>query len=339
MKALTSYLQEPLKNISIIDSFYSSFLMLFTREYNSLEKIRNTNKYSIEASIPKPTNIETKYITINGSAIRYAHHENPGKEKLVLLSPLPQSIIAYAPIWKRLTDKYEVYAYDLPGFGRSEGGVEYMTFKAQGEFLKQFLETMEINEPHLIGPDIGMPSILYYVGNFENDVKSIMVGDGPAIDPSNNGSIIEKLGFSSFWQFLIGTFVGSGAFVDVGNKVGYVNYKPNEFELSDYKKSYAGRLGNSIEWFDKYPQSLATVDPLLDTITTPTQLFWGENDEILPKDNGERIHLRMQNSQLDIIPSCGHFSYQDRSDEFLNILEKWVDHDYKKFIKTRNKAS
>lgn len=331
MKALTSYLQESLKKINALDNFYATFLMAFTREYPVLEKRREQNKYADNASFEKPININTKYISINNTNIRYAHHENPGKETLVLLSPLPQSIIAYAPIWEKLTEKYEVYAYDLPGFGRSEGGLEYMTFKAQGEFLKLFLETLNIKKPHLIGPDIGMPSVLYYVGTFENDVKSIMIGDGPAIDPSNNGSIIEKLGFSTFWQFLIGTFVGSGAFVEVGNRIGYTNYTPNKYELSDYKKSYAGRLGNAIEWFDKYPQSLATVNVLLDTIETPTQIFWGEHDEILPKDNGERLFQRMKNSSLTILKDCGHFSYQDQHEEFSDLVIKWVENGYKQF--------
>ncbi|AZQ64052.1 alpha/beta hydrolase [Flammeovirga pectinis] len=324
----------PLRKRSLLDRFYASFLMTFTREYDQLEQIRRKNNYNKNIpSVAEPTIIDTNYVEIKGVKIRYAHHHNPDKETLIMLSPLPQSIIAYSPIWKKVTEQFNVYAYDLPGFGRSEGGKEFMTFKAQGEFLKDFIETFEISEPHIMAPDIGMPSAIYYTGTFENDVKSLMIGDGPAIDPSTNGSIIEKLGFSNFWQFLIGNFVGAGAFVEVGNRVGYVNYVPNEYEISDYIKSYDGRLKSSIEWFKRYPESLASVNPLLEKIEIPTLLFWGENDQILPVDNGERINERMQNSTLQVIENCGHFSYQDQHEKFSDLLNNWVGGDYKKMTR------
>ena len=85
------------------------------------------------------------------------------------------------------------YAFDMPGFGRSDGGLEFMTFKAQGEFLKVFLEHFDITNAHLLGPDVGMPAILYYVGTHENTVKSIIFGDGPGIDPSSNAGVIRKM--------------------------------------------------------------------------------------------------------------------------------------------------
>ncbi|MBB6461799.1 alpha/beta fold hydrolase [Flammeovirga kamogawensis] len=320
-----------LRKRSVLDRFYASFLMTFTREYNQLEQIRRKNNYNKNTpSIAEPTIIDTNYVEIKGEKIRYAHYHNPGKETLIMLSPLPQSIIAYSPIWKQVTAQFNVYAYDLPGFGRSTGGMEFMNFKAQGEFLKEFIETFEIEAPHIMAPDIGMPTAIYYTGMFKNDVKSLIVGDGPAIDPSTNGSIIEKLGFSNFWQFLIGNFVGAGAFVEVGNRIGYVNYVPNAYELSDYIKSYDGRLKLSIEWFRKYPESLATVNPLLEKIEVPTLLFWGDNDQILPYDNGERISKRMKNSTLHIIENCGHFSYQDQHEAFSELLSNWVNGEYQK---------
>ena len=54
--------------------------------------------------------------------MRYAKGGIKDGETVLLMSPLPQSIIAYAPIWKKLIEKFNVIAYDLPGFGGSEVG-------------------------------------------------------------------------------------------------------------------------------------------------------------------------------------------------------------------------
>ena len=57
--------------------------------------------------------------TIDGLRIRYATNGSGG-EKVVLFSPWPESIFAFAPVWGGLTKQFEVLAIDLPGFGRSE---------------------------------------------------------------------------------------------------------------------------------------------------------------------------------------------------------------------------
>lgn len=128
---------------------------------------------------------------------------------------------------------------------------------------------------------------------------------------------------SGFWRLILGN-VGSGPFVESGNRVGYLNYVPNETELADYKDSYSGRMAPIIQWFRGYPESLDTVDPLLDKIKTPTLIFWGEDDHLLSVDNGRRLNKRMDNSELHILKNCGHFSYQDQYHEFKNMLIDWV---------------
>ena len=40
---------------------------------------------------------------------------------MVLFSPWPESIYAYAPMWPHLESRFSLTAIDLPGFGRSGG--------------------------------------------------------------------------------------------------------------------------------------------------------------------------------------------------------------------------
>ena len=57
--------------------------------------------------------------TIDGLNVRYAT-SGSGAEKVLLLSPWPESIFAFASVWAGLTRQFKVLAFDLPGFGRSE---------------------------------------------------------------------------------------------------------------------------------------------------------------------------------------------------------------------------
>jgi pimeloyl-ACP methyl ester carboxylesterase len=46
-------------------------------------------------------------------------------------------------------------------------------------------------------------------------------------------------------------------------------------------------------------------------------------------DNGERLNGRMKRSKLKVFENCGHFSYQDRADEFAAMVLDWVNGGYR----------
>lgn len=316
---------EKLSSINLYDNVNASVLGMVTPEMSKLDALRKKNGYSDKPTFEKPFPMPFEYISVNGIQIRIAKSLiDKEKPNVVLLSPFPHSIMAFAPIWEILKDKFNLYAYDLPGFGRSDTSSSFMSFKFQGEFLNDFIAHLKIKNAHLVGPDVGMPTVLYYVGTFKNTVKSIMVGDGPAISPSSNASVIRKMVGSGFWRSIF-KVAGNGALVEAGKRICYVNYVPNKYEMSDYKKAYHGKVSDTMKWFKDYPISLAQVDPLLEKITTPTKIFWGNDDAILYKDNGERLHKRMPNSELQIFENCGHFAYQDRYKEFAEMVKEWVE--------------
>ncbi len=85
-----------------------------------------------------------KRMQLEGLDIRYATQRSATCPTVLLLSPLPQSIICYDDIWSKLTGQVDLIALDLPGFGQSRGGKDYMTFSAQSAFLEKFIKAMEL---------------------------------------------------------------------------------------------------------------------------------------------------------------------------------------------------
>jgi len=275
-----------------------------------------------------PFALEPEYRTIAGVKVRLATGGRSDGPTVLLLCPLPQSLLAFDPIWETLGARFRLVALDLPGFGRSEGGREFMTFKAQGDFLDAFVRDLGLEDVHIVGPDIGMGAALHYVVHHEHRATSLLLGDGPGIAPSANGSVIDKMVNSAFWRQVF-RIAGAGAFVEASNRLCYVNYVPRPEEIADYVASYAGRIGTITEWFTKYPESLETVDPYLADIDVPVQLFWGDLDQLLYVDNAHRLHERLRRSRLHVFENCGHFSYQDRHEAFAQLVVDWVDDGHK----------
>ena len=264
---------------------------------------------------------------LDGLKIRYATAGNADGLTVLFLSPLPQSILCYDKSWSELSATANLVALDLPGFGQSEGDINYMTFAAQSAFLEKFISKLGISDAHTVAPDVGMPVALHYVLHCDHKAKSILIGAGPSVQPSADGSLVRKMIHSRFWR-LVFTMTGAPAFISGANQLGYLNYSPSAEEVSDYAASYSGRVGQVTKWFKGYPQGCKDIEPHLATLTIPVHVFWGEQDAFLKAENAERLHERLPNSALTIFKHCGHFCYQDKGAEFTELLTSWINGGY-----------
>jgi pimeloyl-ACP methyl ester carboxylesterase len=314
--------------IKAADRLVASALMLITPEYRAVRSARLNSTVSIQAQ-QRAIHIEPEYTGVLGKRIRFARGGVEGKPAILLLNPLPQSILCYEQIWPLLSEKYRLVAYDLPGFGGSEGGAEVMNTETQSQILAEFIGQMGISDFHVVGPDIGMPVAIHYALRSDCRAKSLLIGDGPGVSPSFNGSIIDRMVNSAVWR-LIFRIGGAGTFVAGANKLCYVNYTPCPEELSDYVASYKGRIGSVMEWFRNYPEIIDSIQPRLSEIELPVQIFWGELDQLLLVETAREIQKLLPYSKLTVFENCGHFSYQDKSAEFASMISSWVDHDHLK---------
>jgi pimeloyl-ACP methyl ester carboxylesterase len=62
----------------------------------------------------------------------------------------------------------------------------------------------------------------------------------------------------------------------------------------------------------------------LETLMTPTLLVWGREDTVTPAWVGEKFHDLIKNSELFIIPECGHAPMMEKPQEFNKILRKFL---------------
>jgi len=172
-----------------------------------------------------------------------------------------------------------------------------------------------------------MSAALHYVTHFDHSVASLIIGAGPGVAPSLNGSVIDKLVNSTFWRTVF-AIADSGPFIEAGNQLGYVNQVPHQAEVRHYVESYKGLIGPITQWFKGYPQSLASVDPLLEKIDLPGQIFWGDLDQLLFVDNAAVLERRLARSRLRVFEKCGHYAYQGRADELAQMDSEWGDGAY-----------
>src|SRR2546421_9227741 len=101
-----------------------------------------------------------QFRTIDGLSIRFAESEDRDDHAL-LLSPWPESLLAFEPTWSRLAEPTHLVAIDLPGFGHSERRAALLSPRAMGDFVVKVADAFGLENPHVVGPDVGTGASLF----------------------------------------------------------------------------------------------------------------------------------------------------------------------------------
>ena len=135
--------------------------------------------------------IQTHFRTIDGLSIRFAESEDRDDHAL-LLSPWPESLLAFEPTWDRLAEHTHLVAIDLPGFGRSQRRDSLLSPRAMGEFVARLADAFGLESPHVVGPDIGTGALLFAAALLPGRLRSLVVGSGGSAFPLELGSPLKE---------------------------------------------------------------------------------------------------------------------------------------------------
>ena len=66
------------------------------------------------------------------------------------------------------------------------------------------------------------------------------------------------------------------------------------------------------------------LDDNIAKLSLPVLVIWGEEDELIPVENGRRIHELVPGSRLEIIPRCGHLPALEKPREFVRLVTDFL---------------
>ena len=312
-----------MKKLNIYDQLNAAALLLVSPEWR---KVKAARKSAVSFETPDVT-MPTETRTIAGRNIRLAQAGPADAPLVVLLSPFPESILSFTGSWEALTERCRVIAIDLPGFGASEGDRKDMTPTAQGAHLAAIFEELDLNNIHLVAPDVGMAAALAYVLNHKHRVTSLAVGHGlGAPGPFKLAFMISMLAKFGFMRFTTG-LLGAGPLIAFSSKLGSIRHRANAKQIDDYKRSYSGRAPEVVYWFKDFRSKAAELAARVKEIDIPTLVFWGELDLLFDPSNAENLDAALPHSKLQILPEAGHLAWADQPELFAEMIIDWVETD------------
>jgi pimeloyl-ACP methyl ester carboxylesterase len=272
-------------------------------------------------SMPGLETMQIGFRTVDGVRIRYADSGGRAEQSILLTSPWPESVYAFAPIWSRLAQHARLFAVDLPGFGGSERRDDLLSPRAMGEFLVRLIDESGLRTPHIVGPDIGTSAALFAAASRPGLLSSVVVGSGGVAVPIQLGGALEQWTLDpdlDRYRAMDPRAIVSAALDTIEGHT-----LPAEIR-EDYLRSYEGdRFVESMRYARSYPVELPILAQRLPEIDTPVQIVAGRRDRAVPLVNAEFLDERLPNSTLEII-DAGHFVWEEAAGEYASIIADWV---------------
>jgi pimeloyl-ACP methyl ester carboxylesterase len=266
------------------------------------------------------TPIQMRFRTIDGLSIRYAESQDQSSDHALLLSPWPESLLAFEPTWTRLAQHTHLVAVDLPGFGHSQRRDALLAPRAMGEFLIGVADAFGLEHPHVVGPDVGTGAALFAAALHPGRLRSLVVGSGATAVPLQLEWVLKdwvQAPDLEEYRSADPREIVAGALTAIER------YTLPDAVREDYLASYEGdRFVESMRYVRAYPQELPVLAGLLAELQTPVQIIAGAHDPVVPPGNAEFLHERLPHSKLDIL-DAGHFTWEDAADEYAALVANW----------------
>ena len=213
---------------------------------------------------------------------------------------------------------YSVLAIDLPGHGYS-AGPSLKSMEEMGDWIADVIDVSDIKEASLVGHSQGCLVTMETASRYPDKVKSLsLMGGGGAI-PMN----IELLDLAENGDPKAVDLMMDWAHGPAGHFGGHAVPGLNHINIGVtivLNGSIKEALGVDFRAGDNYKNGFEAAKK----IKCPTLNILGEYDRMIPVNEGKKLAKNISNSEIVVIPKCGHMILLEEADQALAILKKFI---------------
>ncbi|HEY1208976.1 MAG TPA: alpha/beta fold hydrolase [Terracidiphilus sp.] len=242
--------------------------------------------------------VESSSVQVAGHRVHYLAQGPEGGPAVVLVHGLG----GHAEEWLNLSAYlvkagYRVFIPDLPGYGRSDKPADFSySVRDEADVVVGFLDALGLKQVDLGGWSMGGGIAQHVAFRHPERVRKLM--------------LFASIGLNKAPAFDLRLFTPTTpAELDQLDAL----LMPNPPKVPGFIARDILRLAKERAWvvhraLDSMRTGQDATDRLLPQLKMPVLIVWGDADRILPLDQGETMHKLVPQSELVVVPGCGHLA-------------------------------
>jgi 4,5:9,10-diseco-3-hydroxy-5,9,17-trioxoandrosta-1(10),2-diene-4-oate hydrolase len=257
-------------------------------------------------------NIQSKTINVDGLNIHY-YTAGEGEPLLVIHGGAGDARSWMGNI-QNLSQKYHVYAPDLPGYGTSQPLKGDYYIPEFADFINKFTKFLKLDKFSVIGHSMGGGIALDFVLKFPGRVKKLILVSSLGLG-REIALWLRLISFPAVVKIL-GYLVGKTI-----EFLGWMLGQSNPFELVMPVTPVFVKIGTSIA--NRYEQSLV-LEKYLSKVKIPTMLIWGGRDPVVPVKTAYRAVKEFPDARLMVFKHSGHNVHREQLKNFTRLVYDFI---------------
>ncbi len=268
----------------------------------------------------KPTEI---FLAIDGVRI---HVSEAGKGAPLFLVHGLGGPLMWQRVVEPLSRNFRVLVISLPGFGESDGANRTYTVEEHAEVLREILHQLNIPKAIVAGVSYGGQVSATFTALHPECVERLILicSTGLKKAPVIVSNIFLRTVFSFIAKHI--SLKNEKSLCKKGERSFYdVTLRPPDLchrffeQLSkpSHRDAWLNGVVNSFSGGEEFER-------LLGTISEPTLILWGENDNTMPVELAYLFKQLIHSSKLQIFSKCGHSVPLEKGAEVCGMVETYA---------------
>lgn len=239
---------------------------------------------------------------------------------------------SYKHLIEPLALNHRVFAPDWPGYGESDKPDVEHTMEFYVGFLGNLIDALQLQRVSLVGISLGGGAALGYTLRSPQRVERLALVDSYGLGDEVPGGrlgyllvrapLLDDLTYAllrrscrmvrwSLYNLVHDRRVVTDGMVEEVYRL--VNKPGAERAFSSFQRNEVGWNGLHTSFADR-----------LHEIKVPTLIVHGADDRVVPVAWARRAHERIANSELRVLPNCGHMPPREYPEEFNRTISRFV---------------
>jgi pimeloyl-ACP methyl ester carboxylesterase len=259
--------------------------------------------------------------------VRWDSLGQPGRQPVVLLHGTPFSSYVWRAVARSLARGYQVFVWDMPGYGASEKSAgQDVSLAAQGRVFTELLAHWGLREPLVVAHDFGGTVALRAHLLHGVRYRALALVDPVALAPwgtpffrlvGEHSIVFEQLP-PALHHALVREYVSSASSPGLHPVV-----------LDRLVRPWLGDAGQAAFYRQIAQADQRYTDEIQDRyaeISIPTLVCWGQDDAWVPVAKGRELAALIPDAQWEPIAYAGHLVQEDAPAELTAALVAFLQH-------------
>nr|WP_298136726.1 alpha/beta hydrolase [uncultured Pseudomonas sp.] len=263
-----------------------------------------------------------KQLTVGDLSIHYYQGGPADAPAILMLHGFGADKDNWLRFARHFSERYQVIAIDLPGFGDSSKPAASYDVGTQVERVAAFTRALNIERLHLIGNSMGGQISALYAARYPDQVISVALLANAGIDSPQKSELLEKLQRGESNPLVVKTpeqFDQLLDFVFVETP-----YLPTKVKQYMAQKAIANSAHNELV-FEHLINRYIPLEPVLPKIQAPTLVLWGDHDRALDVSSIEVMRPLLRHPTVVVMKNCGHVPMIERPAEAAMHYQAFLD--------------